>query len=120
MSISTPPPERLDVPEPVGVRAVVAFELADVVHVAERALVGELLGADVLRREAEVLAVHQDDAGLRAGLDHLVALVQREGERLVDEDVLARRRRRERDRRVEVVRAGDGDGVDQPLANMSW
>ena len=70
-------------------RAVVALELADVVHLAERAFVGELLGADVLRREAEVFAVHQHDAGLRAGLDHLVALVQRDGQRLVDEDVLA-------------------------------
>ena len=69
----------LDVPEPVCVGAVVAFELADVVDVAESTFVGELLGADVLGRKAEVLAVHEEDARFLARRDHPVALVEAEG-----------------------------------------
>jgi len=77
------------------------------------AAVGELAVAHVLRREAEVFAVCQNDLGLLAGLDHAIALVQRDGKRLVDEDVLAGLGCGDGDLGVEVVRAGDGDGVDE-------
>ena len=54
----------VDVPEPGRVRAVVLLALLDQEDVAQRALVDQLLGADVLGREAELLGVHQLDAGL--------------------------------------------------------
>ena len=103
----------LHVPEPVRVRAVVALQLPRVVDLAQGALVRELLGADVFGGEAEVLPVHQDHALVPAGLDHAVAVGEAEGQRLVHQHVLAGGGRRQGDAGVEVVGAGDGDGVDE-------
>jgi hypothetical protein len=91
----------------------VAFQVPHVVDVAQGALLHQLFDADVLGREAEVLAVHQDHALLAAAPDHAVALGEVQRHRLVDEDVFAGGGRVQRHLAVEVVRAGDGDGVDE-------
>ena len=93
-------------------RAGVLLALLDQDDVAERALVDELLGAHVLRREEQLLGVHQLDAGLAAGGDHRVGLFQGQAERLLADDVLAGAGGVDADLRVQVVRHPDGDHVE--------
>ena len=90
-----------------------ALQLAHVVDIAQRAVVGQLLGPHVLGREAEVLAVHQDHAGPPAGLDHLVTLARVHRHRLFHQHMLAGGGCGERHLAVQVVGAGDGYGIDQ-------
>ena len=109
----------LGIPEPVGVRAEVLLALADQVHRAERALVGELLRPHVLRREAELLGVHQErrppvlqaaiissaSASVRAsGFSQITCLPADGG--------------RDRDVAVQVVGGADADDVDVRLLDQ--
>src|SRR5207244_6807219 len=64
------------VPEPIGMGTGMFLALLDQVHFAQSAFVDKLLGADVLRREAEFLRVHELHAGLVASGDHLFRLLQ--------------------------------------------
>src|SRR5207249_10445847 len=90
-----------------------AFKLAHVVDLAERALVRQLLRRNVLRRETEVLPIHQDHPGPAACLDHPVTVTRVQRHRFVDEHMLTRRSRRERHLAVEIVRTGDRNGIDE-------
>ena len=65
--------------------------------------------------EAQILRDHERALhGLRR-LDHLRGFLGIEGHRLLHEDVLARLECVDGDGRVEMIRQGDGDGVDVGL-----
>jgi hypothetical protein len=81
------------VPEPGGVWTVVLLRLLHQVDPAQRPLIDELLEADVLGREAQLLGVHELDLGLAAGVDHAVGLGEIKAEGLLADDVLAGRGR---------------------------
>ena len=80
--------------EPGGVRPVVLLHLLDKVRLAEGPGVDQLLQPDVLRGEAQLLGVHELHPACAAGVDHAVALGEVHGHGLLDDDVLAGRRRR--------------------------
>src|SRR3954453_3424143 len=84
------PPAAPRVIKPTGVRTVMLLRLLDEVDGSQRAFVDQLLEADVLGREAQLLGVAESDAGPLAGRDHPVAFRDVEGHRLLDADVLPR------------------------------
>ena len=86
--------------------------LPDQVHLPERALVSEFLRADVLRREADLLRIHQQHPSGGARADHFVGLAQRPGERFLADDVLAGLGRGDGDVSVQRVRRRDAHHVD--------
>jgi hypothetical protein len=94
----------------------VLLSLLDQMDPSERALVRHLLRLDVLRREEELLGVEEEDAGLRARIDHRVGLLERDAERLLADDVLPRQRGFDRQPRVQSVRRRDRDHLDVGVA----
>src|SRR5581483_4650280 len=102
-------PDRVDVAaDPAEVQAL----RVDVVELAE--LVALEQAADVLdgRAEAERVPGHQDEAGLASLRAELTALRGRQGERLLDEGVLAGRERLVRELAVRRRLGRDDHGVD--------
>src|SRR5690606_8084608 len=79
---------------------------------AERPFLDQSLGAAILRREAQHLAVHQLDACRLDRCEHSLGFGQATGERLFAQDMLARLRRRRDDFLVQIVRHRDRDRVD--------
>ena len=80
--------------------------------VPDQALVEQLLHQRQLRAEALLVAHRELDAGLLAGGDHRVGLLNRHRDRLLAEDVLARLGGSDHRRRVRLGPGGDGDHVD--------
>ena len=75
--------------EPVAVWTRVFFAVAQVVDVAECTFANQLAHTLVLWREAQFLRIHQLAVLRRARGDHLVRLLDRQAERLLQDDVLA-------------------------------
>jgi hypothetical protein len=92
--------------------SVVLLGLLDEIGATEGALVEQLLHSDVLRREAELLGVHELHVRLAAGLDHAVGVGQRRRQRLLADHVLPGLRGRDREIGVQVVGASEHDQVD--------
>ena len=67
----------------------VLLAVLDQEDLAQRSLVDEFLGPHVLRREADLLRVHELHPGGGARGDHLVGLGERSRERFLADDVLA-------------------------------
>ena len=65
-----------------------------------------------------VVARHRVDPGARRGVRHLLRLLQRQRERLLAVDVLARRERRQRHLAVKGVGRGDGDDVHRRIGDQ--
>ena len=101
----------VDVPEPVAVGARVLLELLQHVDVADGALLHQRADALVLRREAQLLGVHQLPLVLAADGDHLVGLFERHAQRLLDDDVAAAVCGAERGLVMEEVRQADVDDL---------
>ena len=84
----------------------------DVLRAADGAFIDERADAAPLRREPTL----QPDAQLRPGCsrrgDDAVAVRNRVGHRLLEQHVLAGLERGDRNRRMEMVGRGDGDGLD--------
>ena len=108
----------LDVPEPVGVRAGVLLALLDEVDVAERALVRHLLRLHVLRREEQLLGVHEEHA-LRRGRRRSSRRPPPASRRAASRRRRAcRRARRRSSSGVQPVRRRDRDHLDVRLAQQ--
>ena len=102
----------LDVPEMRGVRAVVLLRLLQERGPAQRAGIQQLLEADVLGGEAQLLGIHQLHAGRAAGRDHPVGLGQVQAQRLLDHDVLAGRGGIEHDLAMQMIGNADHHQLD--------
>ena len=109
----------VDVPEPVAVRARVLLQLLQHVDVADRALAHQLPHALVLRREAQLLGVHQLPAVLAAHGNHLVGLLERHAQGLLDDHVLAGACGGERDAVVQEVGQADVHDVAVGLGDRA-
>ena len=110
---------RREVPEHVDVgldEPEVDADAVDEEDVAEEAVRDQLADLQDGRRVAVGVVGHQHEAALPRRLDHLDALRRDVGERLLDDDVLARLERREHDRMVRARRCRDGDRVDRRVA----
>ena len=81
------------VEKPARVRPVMFLRLLDEVDLAQGSFVDQLFEPDVFWGEAKLLGVSEHHAGPLAGGDHAVAFREVEGHGLLDDDVLARRRR---------------------------
>ena len=68
------------------------------------------------RHEVELLGNHQDAAGGDGRRDHLVGFLQRAGDRLFDEDVLAGVEGQPHVGEVAIVRGADDDGIGVIIA----
>ena len=93
--------------EPVAVRARVLLALTHEIDRSDGALAHQVTDPLVLRREAQLFGVHQLPVLRLARRDHLVGLLEREAQRLFDDDVPADLRRGDCDTRVQVVRQAD-------------
>ena len=76
---------------------------------------------DGLRRRIETLDVpnHEDNAGAAGGLDHVVALLDRGGDRLFHEHVHAAGDAGQREVAMQVCRGGYGDRVDAVIEELA-
>src|SRR5713101_7932394 len=79
----------IDVPEPRAVRTKMFFALLHEINFSESAGVGHFLGFQIFWREEKLFAVHEEDAVLFRGGDHLFAFGNGHGQRLFADDVLA-------------------------------
>ncbi|MPN03560.1 hypothetical protein SDC9_150791 [bioreactor metagenome] len=104
--------------EPAAVRAAVLLGLTQHVDAANRAALDDVAHALILRREAELLGVHQELSVLLAGGDHLVRLGQREAERFFHDNVLARVRGLDADAVMQVIRQTNVDNVAVDLGEQ--
>ncbi len=105
----------IDVPKPGAVRAKMLFTLFDEINFSERAGVRHFLGLQIFWREEKLFAVHQQDAVLPRGGNHLFAFGDSHGERFFTDNVLACGSDVFCHLRVETVGRGDGDHFDVAL-----
>jgi hypothetical protein len=93
------------------VRAIVFFGLLQKRRLAQRAAVEKLFEADVFRREAKFLRVHQFHFRRPACLNHPIGLRKVQTQRFLHNDVLARRRRIESDLAMNLIRCADHNHI---------
>ena len=102
----------IDIPEVGRVGAVVLLRLLDQGRAAERAGVEQRLHPHILRREAHLLGIHEEHAGILAGGDHAVGLGHAQAHGLLQHDVLAGSGAVQHQRAVGVVGRADRHHVD--------
>ena len=102
----------IDIPEVGRMGAVVLLRLLDEGRAAKRTGVEQRLHPHVLRREAHLLGIHEEHAGVLAGGDHAVGLGHAQAHGLLQHDVLACSGAVQHQRAVSVVGRADHHHVD--------
>ena len=102
----------IDIPEVGRVRAVMLLRLLDEGRAAKRAGIEQRLHTHVLGREAHLLGIHEEHAGILAGRHHAVGLGHAQAHRLLQHDVLAGGGAVQHQRAVGVVGRADDHHVD--------
>ena len=105
------PSAFLDIPKPIRMRPIVLLGLLHQIGLANRSLIHQPLQSQIFWAKAQLLGIHELHAGLLAGGDHAIGLLEISRQGFFADDVLARFGGRFGVFTMQVIRAPQHDHI---------